>query len=115
MANTFELCFLVIVVILACYCIPFAEAQKLEEKPLENLVFHGRQVNNNTKLCPNNCTSTWQGVCNTGTGICNCNPDYDDPDCSYSKKSRLTAFLLSFFLGLWAADRFYLGYKWQPR
>ena len=29
-----------------------------------------------------------------------------------AKKSHITALLLSFFLGIWGFDRFYMGHKW---
>eukprot|EP01097_Dermamoeba_algensis_P007503 TRINITY_DN4738_c0_g1_i1.p1 TRINITY_DN4738_c0_g1~~TRINITY_DN4738_c0_g1_i1.p1 ORF type:complete len:201 (-),score=4.10 TRINITY_DN4738_c0_g1_i1:158-760(-) len=61
--------------------------------------------------CPANCSGG--GTCDTSSGQCICFPDYTMYDCSYHKKSRLTAFLLSFFLGLFGVDRFYLGFKWQ--
>lgn len=42
--------------------------------------------------------------------ICQCDKDYAIDNCSYKRPSKLVAFLLSFFLGLYGADRFYLGY-----
>jgi len=60
--------------------------------------------------CPNNCS--FHGIC-TEANQCDCYSSYVYDDCSYKQKSRLTAFLLSFFLGTFAIDRFYLGYKWQ--
>eukprot|EP01090_Pellita_catalonica_P021141 TRINITY_DN7837_c0_g1_i3.p1 TRINITY_DN7837_c0_g1~~TRINITY_DN7837_c0_g1_i3.p1 ORF type:complete len:188 (+),score=27.73 TRINITY_DN7837_c0_g1_i3:105-668(+) len=45
--------------------------------------------------------------------VCECDAGYADPDCSYKRKSKLTAFLLAFFLGGIGAARFYLGYDWE--
>lgn len=39
---------------------------------------------------------------------CICAEEYTDSDCSYQRKSQLTAFLLGFFLGGVSADMFYL-------
>jgi hypothetical protein len=36
-------------------------------------------------------------------------PVYQGPDCSYTLRSRKTAFVLSFLLGTWGAGRLYLG------
>ncbi|KAN0016264.1 hypothetical protein ACTFIU_006228 [Dictyostelium citrinum] len=40
---------------------------------------------NPTKTCPNNCTSSTNGKCNTVTGDCICNADYTGFDCSSLK------------------------------
>ncbi|KAN0028239.1 hypothetical protein ACTFIV_010078 [Dictyostelium citrinum] len=37
--------------------------------------------------CPNNCTNSLSGTCNTSTGNCICNPDYQGLDCSIPFKS----------------------------
>eukprot|EP01088_Endostelium_zonatum_P010055 TRINITY_DN23397_c0_g1_i1.p1 TRINITY_DN23397_c0_g1~~TRINITY_DN23397_c0_g1_i1.p1 ORF type:complete len:209 (-),score=32.97 TRINITY_DN23397_c0_g1_i1:68-694(-) len=46
-----------------------------------------------------------------GVFECQCYDQYGGADCSYTRKSQKTAFLLSFFTGTFGADRFYLGYK----
>lgn len=51
------------------------------------------------------------GAC-TISGVCQCNDAWVDRDgaaCSYEQKSKLTAFLLSFFAGGVGADWFYLA------
>jgi len=48
----------------------------------------------------------------TKANICECDSgwiNHDGKPCSYELKSKLTAFLLSFFLGLLGADWFYLS------
>eukprot|EP00403_Amphidinium_massartii_P035636 CAMPEP_0178450392 /NCGR_PEP_ID=MMETSP0689_2-20121128/43099_1 /TAXON_ID=160604 /ORGANISM="Amphidinium massartii, Strain CS-259" /LENGTH=280 /DNA_ID=CAMNT_0020075853 /DNA_START=347 /DNA_END=1185 /DNA_ORIENTATION=- len=40
--------------------------------------------------------------------FCRCNRDWADPECRTRRKSQLTAYLLSLFLGPFGADRFYL-------
>ena len=61
-----------------------------------------------------------EGVCKFGmqleknkpVDICECSEgwiNFDGKPCSYELKSKLTAFLLSFFLGLLGADWFYLS------
>jgi len=47
------------------------------------------------------------GLC-TLNGTCFCLTGFTKPDCSYKRKSQLTAFLLSFFLGSIGVDRLYL-------
>mmetsp|Transcript_116398 Transcript_116398/g.324343 ORF Transcript_116398/g.324343 Transcript_116398/m.324343 type:complete len:288 (-) Transcript_116398:131-994(-) len=44
--------------------------------------------------------------------FCECDEDWADPECSTERKSQLTAFLLSLFLGMFGADQFYLGFIW---
>jgi len=63
------------------------------------------------------CGGTEHGTCalttnaaNVTEGTCVCKPEWADKDCSYERKHKLTAFLLSFLLGGWGADRFYLGF-----
>ncbi len=57
-----------------------------------------------------------QGICNISesNGICICNRGWvlardGLNQCTYQQKSKLTAFLLSFFLGFFGADWFYLS------
>ena len=61
-----------------------------------------------------------EGVCKFGlkleknktVDVCECSEgwiNFDGKACSYELKSKLTAFLLSFFLGLLGADWFYLS------
>lgn len=66
-------------------------------------------VNTFSDSCSNN------GVCLT-SGKCRCEDGYTtypknhNPQCNYKQKKRLTAFLLSFFLGAWSgAGYWYLG------
>lgn len=43
---------------------------------------------------------------------CDCDSkyvDYDEEMCNYELKEKLTAFLLSFFIGIWGSDWFYLA------
>jgi len=54
------------------------------------------------------CGDSSQGSCVNGS--CVCTKGWANPNCSYDRKSRLTAFLLAFFVGHYGADRFYLGY-----
>eukprot|EP00416_Gambierdiscus_australes_P035875 CAMPEP_0171109586 /NCGR_PEP_ID=MMETSP0766_2-20121228/70863_1 /TAXON_ID=439317 /ORGANISM="Gambierdiscus australes, Strain CAWD 149" /LENGTH=238 /DNA_ID=CAMNT_0011571341 /DNA_START=161 /DNA_END=877 /DNA_ORIENTATION=- len=44
--------------------------------------------------------------------FCECDQDWADPECRTERKSQLTAFLLSLFLGMFGADQFYLGFIW---
>lgn len=44
--------------------------------------------------------------------FCECDADWSDPECSTPRKSQLTAFLLSMFLGVFGADHLYLGSFW---
>ena len=39
------------------------------------------------------------GTNSTESGVCKCRSEYTKPDCSHKRKSQLTAFLLSFFVG----------------
>jgi len=55
---------------------------------------------------PNQCNNNGQCV----NSKCECDSGHADPVCAYGRKSRLTAFLLAFFVGSYGADRFYLGY-----
>ena len=69
------------------------------------------------------CTSQGQcgeGICDFGhqintttkINVCKCDDgylDWEDKPCAYAKKSKLTAFLLSFFIGGLGADWFYLA------
>eukprot|EP01116_Phalansterium_solitarium_P006123 TRINITY_DN18428_c0_g1_i1.p1 TRINITY_DN18428_c0_g1~~TRINITY_DN18428_c0_g1_i1.p1 ORF type:complete len:172 (+),score=45.65 TRINITY_DN18428_c0_g1_i1:75-590(+) len=53
-------------------------------------------------------TCTFTG--NSTSGVCECNARYTGGDCRTERKAKLTAFLLSFFVGAYGGDRFYLGY-----
>jgi len=44
--------------------------------------------------------------------FCECDLEWADPECSTPRRSQLSAFLLSIFLGMFGADQFYLGYIW---
>jgi len=44
--------------------------------------------------------------------FCECDRYYADPECKTLRKSQVTAFVLSLFLGMFGADQFYLGYVW---
>jgi len=44
--------------------------------------------------------------------FCECDRDYADPECTTARKSQVTAFVLSLFLGVFGIDQFYLGYVW---
>jgi len=41
--------------------------------------------------------------------FCECDEAWADPECTTQRKSQITAFLLSMFLGMFGADQFYLG------
>lgn len=61
---------------------------------------HGKCVLRKTRDNPN------------GTHVCDCDKNYISREggiCNYEKKSRVTAFLLSFFVGWGGADWFYLA------
>lgn len=45
--------------------------------------------------------------------FCNCDSRWADPECRTQRKSQLTAFVLSVFLGPFGADQFYLGFRRQ--
>ena len=69
------------------------------------------------------CTSQGQcgeGICDFGhqfntttkINVCKCDDgylDWEDKPCAYAKKSKLTAFLLSFLIGGFGVDWFYLA------
>jgi hypothetical protein len=42
--------------------------------------------------------------------FCDCDSYWADPECMTQRKSQLTAFLLSLFLGVFGVDQFYLGW-----
>jgi len=42
--------------------------------------------------------------------FCECDEAWADPECTTQRKSQITAFLLSMFLGMFGADQFYLGF-----
>ena len=43
------------------------------------------------------------------TPFCKCDDDWADPECRTRRKSQAVAYLLATFLGIFGADRFYLG------
>lgn len=47
---------------------------------------------------------------NTPLSFCECDRDWADPECGTERKSQMTAFFLSLFLGFVGADYFYLGF-----
>ena len=57
-------------------------------------------------------TGTCVFASNVTIGKCDCdaNNQFTGANCDYERKSQLIAFLLSFFVGTYGADRFYLGY-----
>jgi TM2 domain-containing membrane protein YozV len=67
---------------------------------------HGTCVNQTASITGND---TLNDDSSNG-GVCKCDDRYAGTDCSYKRKEKLTAFLLSFLLGTTGADRFYLGY-----
>jgi len=42
--------------------------------------------------------------------FCYCDPGWADPECGTPRKSQMTAFFISSFLGMFGGDYFYLGY-----
>lgn len=44
--------------------------------------------------------------------FCSCERDWTGPECNVRRKSQVTTFLLSLFLGWLGIDYFYLGYVW---
>lgn len=69
-----------------------------------------RGVAENT-TCPNNCSDN--GWCDALVGECVCDEKWTSDDCSHERKSKLTAFLLEFLIGLFVAPcagLLYLGY-----
>merc|ERR1719440_2657870 len=46
----------------------------------------------------------------TPLSFCQCERDWADPECGTKRKSQMTAFFWSLFLGFLGADYFYLGY-----
>lgn len=58
---------------------------------------------------------TWRPVSTMFTktprlSFCECDTNYAGPECTMTRKSHLTAYLLSIFLGVFGVDQFYLGY-----
>ena len=77
-------------------------------------VFFTPSISLATTSCTSNADCGSNGVCATSTSTCNCTKaNYvtvqSDKPCAYEQKSKLTAFLLSFFLGGFGADWFYLS------
>lgn len=50
------------------------------------------------------------GTCLLPDGTCVCNEKFGADDCSYRLRSKLSTFLISFFVGWLGVDRFYLGF-----
>jgi len=74
---------------------------------------HGRhltvtEVGGGKCIANQQCGGQFVGACYYG--ICYCNDRYTGDFCQNAKKLRLQAFMYSFMLGGWGADRFYLGY-----
>lgn len=65
-------------------------------------------VDDVTFNCMNNTDCNDNGECVNGT--CHCNSDYAKHDCSYKRKSKWIAFILSILVGEFGVDRFYLGW-----
>jgi len=68
--------------------------------------------NFNCTFAPDDCSN--HGSCNLLGTECICDSDYTtfdsiDKQCDYKRKSQLTAFLLSFFFGVFGAGRWYIG------
>lgn len=79
--------------------------------PAENctlLLREEAEVGGSTCTMDDDCGGSAQGVCKNAT--CTCTDKYAKEDCTYKRKSKLAAFLISFFVGYLGADRFYLGY-----
>jgi hypothetical protein len=66
-----------------------------------------------------NCTKSSEcnfpngGDCDKDAGLCVCYKEYTGINCDYHRKSQTVAFLLSFFVGEFGADMFYLGVNSQ--
>ena len=54
--------------------------------------------------------ASFQRPANSSLTFCECDRDWTGPECSMQRKSQLTAFVLSLFLGPAGADQFYLGW-----
>ena len=63
----------------------------------------GNGVCNGNGVCVNDTTTNY-------TATCICNDEHTGPECAYVLKQKVTAFVLSFLVGGYGADRFYLGY-----
>jgi len=58
--------------------------------------------------CTTNADCNYNGDCNNT--VCTCQNNYAGAFCQHKLKSKLTSFLLAFFVGQYGAMRFYLGY-----
>ena len=63
----------------------------------------------NCTIHPEECRNLGRCDPQSNGAYCECTPDYARPGCTYKRKSQTVAFLLTFFLGLFGAGRFYLG------
>lgn len=54
--------------------------------------------------------STTSTAAQNPVGFCQCDQDWADPECGTKRKSQMTAFFYSLFLGFFGADYFYLGF-----
>jgi len=58
------------------------------------------------------CRDYFSGVGSSRLAFCDCDLYWADPECRTARKSQVTAFVLSMFLGFFGVDQFYLGYVW---
>ena len=84
---------------------PFVCATSLTSNLEDVLSFLPNGGGNCTK--DKDCGGYFIGVCENNT--CACSSSYTGSFCEYKRKSKLTAFLLDFFLGSCGAGQFYLG------
>eukprot|EP01089_Gocevia_fonbrunei_P012380 TRINITY_DN2918_c0_g1_i5.p1 TRINITY_DN2918_c0_g1~~TRINITY_DN2918_c0_g1_i5.p1 ORF type:complete len:194 (+),score=26.97 TRINITY_DN2918_c0_g1_i5:57-638(+) len=76
----------------------------------DDQTFSAKYQNGGGNCTFDNFTIGCSGNGNCINGSCVCKEGFLAADCSHRQKSKLAAFLLSFLLGSWGADRFYLGY-----
>ena len=120
-ATLFSLAFICLCVLVSCQPL----RQIFDEKTNTIITMTRSEVPQNVTATNTTCDTPnggpGNGVCN-GNGVCVndtttnyeptcvCISQYTGPQCAYLLKEKLTAFLLSFFVGAYGADRFYLGY-----